>query len=523
MPDQIKLVFVDLDDTLWKGTLLEDGLDNVQPDNKLIEGLRRLDNIGVLLAVVSKNHLPDVEEALAKFNLSEVFFRKEVSFEPKSIAIRRVLELVRFSPEACLFVDDSSFEQEEVKHLYNNINTAYPHQFLELIDNKNNWAISSSYEEGQHRKASYVAEEKRIKAESEYSGTFRQFLNQSALLLKVGPCSAATADRISEITLRTNQINFSSNRYSPNDVLLLLQSEEHDCYLCAAKDKYGDYGTIGFSCIKYEDSTATIQDLMLSCRIQGKGVESAIISVLAEKAKLKNAQKIVGLYRPTRRNGQISGVFESIGFTVSGNEGDHIKYELDLKESTVTPPKHVRIVVTDIPVTDPDAGIPFIRDIVKSSINSGLLQGQIIDIGAGWDGVLGEHCDLFIEVDNNKHIRLDMERYPKTDIIANAQDMHNIESNTFDSALCLEVLEHCTNPFDLSRELVRVLQPGGVAIISAPMNFPIHDTPGDYWRFTPDGLKILFKDSTEVIHEYIEGENEHPIRTVLVLRKLQDR
>ncbi len=67
------------------------------------------------------------------------------------------------------------------------------------------------------------------------------------------------------------------------------------------------------------------------------------------------------------------------------------------------------------------------------------------------------------------------------------------------TALCLDTLEHCADPIAAARELTRVVSPeGGTLIISSVMLMPIHGYPSDYWRFTPEGLRLLLKDFDDV-------------------------
>lgn len=66
------------------------------------------------------------------------------------------------------------------------------------------------------------------------------------------------------------------------------------------------------------------------------------------------------------------------------------------------------------------------------------------------------------------------------------------------TALCLDTLEHCADPFAAMRELHRVTRPdGGVCIISSVMLIGIHAHPNDYWRFTPEGFRLLLQDFDE--------------------------
>lgn len=72
------------------------------------------------------------------------------------------------------------------------------------------------------------------------------------------------------------------------------------------------------------------------------------------------------------------------------------------------------------------------------------------------------------------------------------------DNNQFDLVLCIAVLEHLENPQKAIQEMRRVLKIGGKIIVSVPFLFPIHDAPGDYWRFTKFGLKKLFSEYWEI-------------------------
>jgi len=59
------------------------------------------------------------------------------------------------------------------------------------------------------------------------------------------------------------------------------------------------------------------------------------------------------------------------------------------------------------------------------------------------------------------------------------------------AAIALDTLEHAERFWAVAPELHRVLRPGGIALLTSVMYFPIHEYPADYWRFTPDGMRAL--------------------------------
>lgn len=71
---------------------------------------------------------------------------------------------------------------------------------------------------------------------------------------------------------------------------------------------------------------------------------------------------------------------------------------------------------------------------------------------------------------------------------------------SFDTVVSDQVLEHVEgDPFRAVSESLRVLKPGGMAVHTTCLINPVHGAPGDCWRFTPDGLRLLVGDKGSVI------------------------
>jgi SAM-dependent methyltransferase len=64
-------------------------------------------------------------------------------------------------------------------------------------------------------------------------------------------------------------------------------------------------------------------------------------------------------------------------------------------------------------------------------------------------------------------------------------------TSSFDMVLSDQVLEHVEDPWGAVRESFRVVRPGGVVVHTTCFLNPVHADPVDFWRFTPEALRLL--------------------------------
>jgi SAM-dependent methyltransferase len=117
--------------------------------------------------------------------------------------------------------------------------------------------------------------------------------------------------------------------------------------------------------------------------------------------------------------------------------------------------------------------------------------GRLIDLGCGdmpYRAVISGQVSAYESLDFYP-------RRPDVTYTADLQEMLMLPDGGYDSALCLEVLEHIPNPFKAVAEIARILKPGGVVVVSVPHLHRLHDEPHDYYRFTAHGLRFLLEQA----------------------------
>lgn len=109
----------------------------------------------------------------------------------------------------------------------------------------------------------------------------------------------------------------------------------------------------------------------------------------------------------------------------------------------------------------------------------------ILDLGCG-----GKPYQPFFAKEYSRYIGVDINRDSLADVIASGDHLP-FKENSFSVCLCTQVIEHVTDPEQVTREVTRVLDDDGVLLLSTHTIAPIHNYPSDYWRWTDQGLKKM--------------------------------
>jgi FkbH-like protein len=314
----VKCVIWDLDNTLWNGILAEDGPDKIALKPGIIDIIRSFDERGILQSVSSKNDYDNAMEALKQFQIDDYFLYPQVSWQPKSKGVGEIARHLNIGMDSILFVDDSQFERDQVTAVHPLLRTVDALHYRDLLQmNECQGAVTA---ESKVRRKLYQIEEARQDAVEGFGADYIAFLRDAKINVSIRPMMEDNLERVHELTQRTNQMNFSGNRYSREVLRSIAANPLLETYVLSCEDRFGSYGIIGFCIIDSREPRMT--DLMFSCRVQSKRVEHAFLSHILRKYISGPKDSLFATYRETSRNAASIKVFADFGMekmeTVNG-------------------------------------------------------------------------------------------------------------------------------------------------------------------------------------------------------------
>jgi FkbH-like protein len=324
---KMKALIWDLDNTLWDGILVESDPDRLELRDGVREILQALDQRGILLGIASKNDHDLALAVLERLGVDEYFLHPQIHWDPKSLSMRRIRQALNIGMDAIAFVDDSVFERAEVARAVPEALVLDAVNYQSLLDYP--CFAGSASADSRNRRKYYQAEGRRTAELNEgFEDDYESFLRSCRIQLEIRRAEEANFGRINDLIQRTNQMNFSANRHTREEVAELLRREDLEEYVLSASDRFGNYGIIGFALVDRE--AARMTDLLFSCRIQMKHIEHAFLCHVLAEYRRRGAEAFEIVYCPTKRNAQCARVFGDLGFAQTGQADGRQIYSLPL-------------------------------------------------------------------------------------------------------------------------------------------------------------------------------------------------
>lgn len=329
--DKVKCLVWDLDNTVWKGVLIEDGRKNLVLRDGVADLIKALDARGIIQSVVSKNDSTEALEALAGFGLREYFVQPAINWEPKSRNLRRVATALNINVDTLALIDDSPFERAEVASELPQCRV-YDEKQVGALLGRPEFDVPVT-EESRMRRLSYIAEQARETSFKEAGGDYSEFLRSCRMEMRIfAPREPAHVERCLELIQRSNQLNLSTRRYGEAEFREMLATPGMLCVAFHCQDRFGDYGLVGFASLDERGAEPRLVDLVISCRVAQKMVERTLLEWFAERAKARGHRVIQAELKKTKKNGPLRAVFETLPFTVVEDTAEVARLTLPLEK-----------------------------------------------------------------------------------------------------------------------------------------------------------------------------------------------
>jgi FkbH-like protein len=329
-----KCLVLDLDNTVWGGVLGDDGVENIQVGDlgqgkaftELQYWARELKQRGILIAVCSKN-----DESVAKvpFETHEdmVLSLDDIAifvanWDSKVDNIKRIKSFLNIGYDAMVFVDDNPYERGVVRHHLPEVCVPElpedPSDYLPFLRSLNLFETASYTDEDGQRTEHFQQELKREQVQKAFTDE-RGFLQSLGMTAQIDPIEKFNIPRVAQLIQRSNQFNLRTIRYTEEDLLRLGSAPAYLTKTISIRDQFGSYGLISAIIGEFRANELFIDTWVMSCRVLKRGVEYLALNELAATAARRGAKRIVGEFRPTRKNALVKDHYRNLGFSDGGD------------------------------------------------------------------------------------------------------------------------------------------------------------------------------------------------------------
>jgi len=318
--DMVKLVVLDLDDTLWRGVMAEaeaDAMDDGEGwPRGLWEALLILKRRGILLAIISKNEEAVVRrlwDGILRGGLSlDDFAVTRINWLPKSENMAEILRLVNLGPQNVVFIDDNPANRAEIAQAFPGLRVlggapySWRHILLWASETQLPEVTAESAARTEMVRAQVAREEERAQLSPEH---FLAGLGVRVELMAIDGVDHPRFGRVLELVNKTNQYNTTGQRWTQQGCAAALAAGRR-IWAFEVADRYTQYGLVGVIAL----DGPWISQFIMSCRVMGLGVEQAAVAAMVERGTGR-----ARLIR-TERNLPCQDLFARCGFRAEGDD-----------------------------------------------------------------------------------------------------------------------------------------------------------------------------------------------------------
>ncbi len=360
-----KVLVLDLDNTLWGGILGEDGFDGIKLGTEYPGAMYRsfqraildLYDRGILLAVCSKNNPQEAMDALEKHPgmllRPEHFAAFRINWQDKATNLREIAAELNLSVDSMAFFDDNPVERELIRSEVPEVKViAVPDHVQGYVQALRGCAYFERLTlsaEDQEKTKQYQEQRKRSELQQN-TGSLEDFFRSLEQELVIAKVSGESIGRVAQLTQKTNQYNVTTRRYTEQQIADFASNPEYGVYAIRVKDRFGDNGIVGVLITRACEDVCEIDTFLLSCRVIGRTIETAMLGFLTDTAKASGASVLQGWFIPTKKNAPVKDLYASHKFEAVETRNGATLWSLNLQQANIPFPEWIRVNITGNPL-----------------------------------------------------------------------------------------------------------------------------------------------------------------------------
>jgi FkbH-like protein len=314
-----KLVVCDLDNTLWDGVIGEGPVKHFNDRQSTLKNLKS--HSGVVLSIASKNDPGNVHFDGGILEAAD-FVAPQISWGQKSEAINKISRKLNLQTKHMVFLDDRPDERAMVCESFPDICALDPAD-PRTWEMMGLWSAMTFGVSDIDRTRLYQDQTLRdaVAGDSEADGPANaDTLAKLGLVITISPAKRGDLKRVAELINRTNQWNLCGSRTSFQQVREWNESDDWHIFIANVSDRFGDMGTVCVSVFKALTDRIEIPVFVLSCRVFGYGVETAMLKEIGKLCAIGTGNKaLVGHFRSSTQNHPCRNMYRDHGFTQDGD------------------------------------------------------------------------------------------------------------------------------------------------------------------------------------------------------------
>ena len=323
----IRLLLLDLDNTLWGGVIGEDDIEGIDlggdyPGNcykDFQRSLKLLSDNGLALGLVSKNNNRDALNVIK--NHPEMILKikdfsiTKINWNRKVDNIRAIATEMGLGLENIGLLDDNPIERDEVRQYLPQVKVIdlpdEPTKLCRFLENQPYLQSINQTKEDKNRVRSY----RQIKSIKEAEKRFddrTSFLKHLEVKIFIQDLDEFNVSRAHQMIRKTNQFNSTCERVP---LAKLTETNKTQTIVVGGSDRYFERENIGLIRITIDklEKCLTIVQFLMSCRALGKGIEEELICWLLRQGQDQGIETIKALFVSSERNQPVEILYRKGG------------------------------------------------------------------------------------------------------------------------------------------------------------------------------------------------------------------